>query len=1043
MDVGARVRVFWASEDAWFEGEITAIDDGSIHVLFDDGDEGEYEPGDQIELLASCDADDDTMDDERDLASSELAAESDNDAASNDDLSRPSSSRLRDDAIEMDLPDDDLAVAAIAMLSATDDDDTSGNNDPTPSLAASEAYSFADDDDASVPVAATDALPSPHSPVPHQLQWWRVRFTKDGCTETGVIIDVSLPLLHVDRDLARGSLVYLDVDLDTIEYMERTSVFAFTTVAAPSVLARRCESPPLLSRNPLAGLDMTTTDVRKKLLQYASLIEHCLCAKDAWQTTIALHLAEHQRLATCFQDMQSPDRGLRLAAARFLCALAHESQRNQSLLLQYNGLSVLCLRIFSIPSHFQRHYEAQCRLQRASPTQDGFLHYLTAFVRDRMRPLLARLHSCYDAPERRLPMVWFSAHCPKSAENDDDDIDAIGGFGHDVSTVPDPDTHLIGFVLGRDPACVPPTALTKSEVDTMAKLFVVSPPNAISVLQEAQMLLGTLSPPVNRFVVRDKLAASPLVQHLVDDMDMGVMGVVAALDDVAIVGWRDLFSYLSMRLHLDALGALFDAAWVAELVGVFRSLLPDLNPLLRPTTWVWNVELIDAIERHSVLVSDFRICGALEKLHGVALRPLGFLCLLTALRQCLLPSPTFQPRKTLKQATAHRVTSRLTSQTTDERVSSAIARAKAAVCSLQATQSHRARTHPRATYLRHVSNVDTIQTYVTQQAHALESELRDFMRAQRDPPPSPSSSPPTHDPNASLQPHLNAVLSARGQDLDAIASALHVEKMERADAKRRTVQRNKVKLQREQAKIAAAMAAKETKAQALRDAIEAKKRLQQQQAHRRHALRQARVVAQLQRQESSGDNNNSNTAHPKRPASARPQRSEPHRPKEPTRPRSPPPRLSSPTRTPRRPRCQSARLIRDRSTAFGNIMSDLQSAELAAKKVHAKKLWRAMRADEKAVVGKYAGPPPTQPATETHETPRFTRMSFLSPTKAVSTTPLELPLANEATCKKLAGELLPPEVRPPEIHDAATPSYVVLAKYKRTLSDTQRELYKG
>ncbi|KDO32030.1 hypothetical protein SPRG_19477 [Saprolegnia parasitica CBS 223.65] len=1038
MEVGARVRVYWPSEDAWFEGDITAIDeDGRIHVLFDDGDDGEYDSSDQIELLAPCDDDDEcTLDDARDLASSELAAESEDDAASNENQSRPSSSLLCDDdppAIETDLPDGSPA-AAIAMFSATSDHDTSGLDDPTPSLAASEAYSLLEDE--ACPVAATaDALTTRRSPVPHQLQWWRVRFTKDGCTETGVVVDVSLPLLHVDRDLARGSRVYLHVELDTIEYMERTSVFAFETSPAPLAPTRRSESPPLLSRDPLDGLDMTTPDVRQKLLQYARLIEHCVSAKEAWQTKIATHVSEHQRLATCFQDLQSPDRGVRLAAARFLCALAHESRRTQSLLLQFNGLTVLCLRIFSIPSHFQRHYEAQCRLNRTSPTQDGFLHYLTTYVRDRMQPLLARLHACYDAPKKRLPMVWFSTQTPSSDENDD----VTGGLGDDVSNVPDPDTHLIGFVLGYDPECVPPTSLVKSEVDAMAKLFVVAPPNAVAVLQEAQTLLGTLSPPANRFALRDKLAASPLVQHLVEEMDMGVMGVIAALDDVQSVQWRDLFSYMSMRLHLDALLALFDAAWVTELVGVFRSLVPDLDriALLRPTTWVWNVELMNAIERHSVFASDFRICGALEKLQGVALRPLRFLSFLTALRQCLVPSPTFQPRKSLKKPKVHRVTSKLTSQSTDERIASAIARAKAAVSSLEATQSYRV--HPRAAYRRHVSNVDTIQTYVTQQAHALESELADFMQRDPRPPSAVSSSPtPCVDPNAILQPNVDAVLSARGQDLDTIASALHVEKMARAEAKRRTVQRNKVKLQREQTKVAAAMAAKEAKAQALRDAIDARKRTQQQQAHRRHALRHARVLAQLRRQEASMDNNENRQ--PKRPASARPQRSEPHRPREPTRPRSPPPRPSSPTRTPRRPRCQSARLTRDRSTAFGNIMSDLQSAELAAKKEHAKKLWHAMHMDDTAV-GKV--PPPAQPATDAQKAPRFTRMSFLAPTRAGSASPLELPLANQATCKKLASELLPPEVRPPEINDDTTPSYVVLAKYKRTLSDTQRELYKA
>ncbi|OQR92222.1 hypothetical protein ACHHYP_03928 [Achlya hypogyna] len=951
MLIGSRVRVFWESEDAWFEGSVESYDAmaGLIHVLFDDGDEGDYELNEYVELVA----------------------------------------------------------------------DSTQEEDAGPQ-------------------------PGSESPTQSRLQWRRVRFCNDGVTETGVVVLVSLPLIQVIRDVERSSSIYLNVELDQIEYLERTSVFEFEPLAVQELplLQASGSELPLLSLNPLEGLDLTTTDVRKKLHQYQRLIEHCVCAKE-WQATIAAHFAEDQRLGHVFHELQSLDRGLRLTAARFVCALAHESPPNQQTLLQLNGFSFYVLRIFSIPGHFKHHYEVQCGKDHVAPSQPGFLRYLKSVVEPRMHRLTTRLHHYYsryrEANRPRLPMVWS---CPHTID-DAVDMDYIDNIGTDISNVPDPETHLIGFILGPEPDCILPKYLPPAEIDAIARLFSSGNSQAVAVLKQTQCLHAMLPEPVNRFVVYDDLKEAPLVAPFLDDYG-ALGGLVAAMEQLNAdaVRWKELFAYMTTRLHVAALAAQFGEAWVHALLDVFKALVPQTD-LLHPLAWVWNRQLLASLEHHSMLALDFRICGALDMLHEpeAALRPYRLVTFLTRLRQCLVPKPAQKPQQQPKEAPAKKLKKLATRgrQPTNLRITNAIASAQAAVASLRETQNYHERLHPRHKYHKHMSNVETIETYVTQQAHAIETELRSMMASTTAPPPrSPRSPPSADDINATLQPrqYIDGKVDAL-RDLDEIAEALHTAKRERELAKQRTVQRNKMRLERQFTTAALEAQARETKWEMHCEQLAAQKRTRQAQIHRRNVLRQERVREQLHQQIEAraaevSPSATTNTSH-----------AHPVRPKEPTRPRSPPPKTTTPAPS-RRVRCQSARPSRDRAVAFGNIMSDLQSAAMAAKKEEARKLWRVMKAND-LVNSKLKMPPPTtRMGTEAKEDGiKHQRMSFLAPRTAAVAEPIELPLANAVMCQKLATELVPPEVRPPEIEDDTTPTYIVVSKYNRTLSHNQRQLFKA
>ncbi|KAF0693022.1 Aste57867_15971 [Aphanomyces stellatus] len=821
---------------------------------------------------------------------------------------------------------------------------------------------------------AKDGFPKPDNPL-----FWKVRVSSG---KKGLVTGYSAPLAQITLDT--GESVYVNIDTHEISFLYCTTIFQFETT--PRQTMPESEEPePRQAPLPLFAKQFDVTDVRTKLQTYQLILEHCQ-SSPKWQTKIGSELKsienDYRRIHFVFQDLQAGDRGLRLAAARCICALAYENDANQALLNQENGMTVQWLRVFSIPAKFKQHYEDDCRVECRLPDQEGFLRYLNAMIQANMSTVAATVYDFYNQTAR-LPRLWC--------------FPAVEDSLHEWSSVPDPESHLIGYILTpRGAACLP-KHLSTAEVHDIATLFTPNKP-IMNILKKAQTIRASIASPVNRFLLYDSLNADPMLQPYLED-DAPMAGLLATFETTDNIAWRDLFCYFSARLHVESLGRDWGHTFVVEMLRLFVSLIPYRVSWIYHHSWVWQGRLREAMETSAPLNSIHSFFQALDETDA----PIRLLAVLTRLRQMDVPHPptthcspsSSSPRRKSKG---------------DHRVSLAIASAQEAVRALTAIQ---AKNHADSHYKRHLSDVDHIKTYVSQTAQRLHDKVLQ-----------------------SAQTPL--VLHPLCHNLDAIVTSITETKVHAQQEREQSVTTNKQRLEAAEKRHLDAAKAKQAKWQKQCETIETERKKLQEAAHERNAKKMGRVQderhkierrqqEELQQLEKRVSKIMQSPVHCD-PKVVR----KPHPPKQPVRPQ---PSTANAATTNVRP--QSARIVRERSIAFGNMAAKLHTVEVQMKKEQTKAMWRHLHLEKK----KFDHAPSVEKCVDLESSSiARTRRALEPPTKVA--TEFELPLANKAACAKLASELMPPAVKPPEIDDEGSSSYCVMAKYNRTLDEEQRQQFK-
>ncbi|RHY12638.1 hypothetical protein DYB25_004027 [Aphanomyces astaci] len=628
-----------------------------------------------------------------------------------------------------------------------------------------------------------------------------------------------------------------------------------------------------------------------------------------------------------------------------------------------NGLTVEWLRVFSIPSKFQRLYDDQCKSEGRVPDQEDFIRFLTALVRSNMPTVAASVYKFCDKAAH-VPRLWC--------------YPPVAGSVNEWSTIPDPESHLIGFIL--TPRAALPKHLTRADIQDLTDLF--TPDLSMTLLKKAQVVQASLASPANRFALYEALKEDPLLELLLEDHPP-LAGLLQTFEMEAAISWRDLFGYLSTRIHVDILTKTWGADLMPELLRLFVSLIPAFEDTESP------VQLVMA---------------------------------LTHLRRLEVP-PAPKPSGTNPRRKASKG---------DHRISLAIVSAQEAVRALKAIQ---AKHHAESSFQKHLSDVNTITTYVSQNAQKLHDQVLQHA-------------------------YTPLVLTPLCTNLDEIVSSMQDMKHQTQQDKELAVSTNKERLQDEEKQHQAAVDAKKLKWQLQCDAIEAQKQQKKQATTAKNEKKAARVRQERQalarRRDQEVRKLEQKVAKimqsPRHAAEFKPVL-KPHPPPKPRIPETPkPPTVISSSVSSSVCRPQSARVVRDRTVAFGNMVSKLHSVEVTMKKEQTKAMWRHVHSENK----RFQPPAPLSVsncvAIESKHKSKLLFKSSSPPTNQSNQQPmnlqraitsLDLPLANEATCIKLASDLIPPAVKPPDIDDDSSNSYCVMAKYNRTLDDDQRQVFKA
>ncbi|KAF0754400.1 hypothetical protein AaE_005344, partial [Aphanomyces astaci] len=501
---------------------------------------------------------------------------------------------------------------------------------------------------------------SPKHPPPDNPLQWKVRVASG---KQGRVVGYSAPLAQILMD--SGESVYVNIATHDIQFLYCTSIFQFeSTPRHPET-----EHDPQPSTLPLFAKQFDVTDVRSKLSTYRLILEHCQ-SSPAWQTKIGSDLKaienDHRRIHFVFQDLQATDRGLRLAAARCICALAYENELNQSILSTENGLTVEWLRVFSIPSKFQRLYDDQCKSEGRVPDQEDFIRFLTALVRSNMPTVAANVYKFCDKAAH-VPRLWC--------------YPPVAGSVNEWSTIPDPESHLIGFIL--TPRAALPKHLTRADIQDLTDLFTPDL-SVMTLLKKAQVVQASLASPANRFALYEALKEDPLLELLLEDHPP-LAGLLQTFEMEAAISWRDLFGYLSTRIHVDILTKTWGADLMPELLRLFVSLIPVPSPWLFHHSWVWQSQLRATLETSALLNGIHLFFEAFEDTES----PVQLVMALTHLRRLEVP-PAPKPSGTNPRRKASKG---------DHRISLAIVSAQEAVRALKAIQ---AKHHAESSFQKHL-----------------------------------------------------------------------------------------------------------------------------------------------------------------------------------------------------------------------------------------------------------------------------------------------------------------------------------------------------
>ncbi|RQM23591.1 hypothetical protein B5M09_004050 [Aphanomyces astaci] len=504
----------------------------------------------------------------------------------------------------------------------------------------------------------------------------------------------------------------------------------------------------------------------------------------------------------------------------------------------------------------------------------------------------------------------------------------------------------------------------------------------MTLLKKAQVVQASLASPANRFALYEALKEDPLLELLLEDHPP-LAGLLQTFEMEAAISWRDLFGYLSTRIHVDILTKTWGADLMPELLRLFVSLIPAFEDTESP------VQLVMA---------------------------------LTHLRRLEVP-PAPKPPGTNPRRKASKG---------DHRISLAIVSAQEAVRALKAIQ---AKHHAESSFQKHLSDVNTITTYVSQNAQKLHDQVLQHA-------------------------YTPLVLTPLCTNLDEIVSSMQDMKHQTQQDKELAVSTNKERLQDEEKQHQAAVDAKKLKWQLQCDAIEAQKQQKKQATTAKNEKKAARVRQERQalarRRDQEVRKLEQKVAKimqsPRHAAEFKPVL-KPHPPPKPRIPETPnPPTVTCPSVSSSACRPQSARVVRDRTVAFGNMVSKLHSVEVTMKKEQTKAMWRHVHSENKRFQPPALLSVSNCVAIESKHKSKLLFKSSSPPTSQSNQQPmnlqraitsLDLPLANEATCIKLASELIPPAVKPPDIDDDSSNSYCVMAKYNRTLDDDQRQVFKG
>ncbi|KAH9105607.1 hypothetical protein AeMF1_018627 [Aphanomyces euteiches] len=803
-----------------------------------------------------------------------------------------------------------------------------------------------------------ESYPTPENPLQ-----WKVRL-KNG--KKGLVVGFSAPLAQIRLD--SGESVYVNIETQGVAFLYCTSIFQFETTPRRD---DKLESTPLSHIGPLFAKQFDVTDVRLKLQTYHSILEHCQSSV-AWQTQIGAELKtienNHRRIHFVFQDLQAIDRGLRLAAARCICALAYENPANQDILSKENGLTMPWLRVFSIPSKFQQLYEQNCKDECRLPDQDGFIQYLHDIIQTHSAASVATAVYEFYNTKTHLPKLWCYPPIPDSL--------------YEWSSVPDPEVHLIGYI--KTLREVPPLSrsLSTSEVQDIASIF-TRDKAVMALLKKAQSIRNSIEPPVNRFLLYDALHDHADLQIYLEDSPP-LAGLVQTFELAA------------------SLTNTWGAAFVDELLRLFASLIPLKLDFICHDSWVWQSLLYKAMETNNVMNANHPFFELFDGTEA----PLRLLTVLTHLRH------VEAPREIASSAPLSSPPLKKPTKNNDHRISNAIASAQQAAQDLHAVQT---RFHPESTFQRHLSDVNTITTYVHQTAQKLHNQMLQL------------SIPPT------------ALLTPVCANLDEILTSVHETRLHSQQERHLIVQSNKERLQNAEKRSIAATIAKQLKWQQQCDAIQMERKRQQQVAALKHAEKLARV--QQEREELERRHNQEMEKLEEKVAKImcsprlnnKPPVLKPHPPppQKPQKPQQPPSRPQAAGGNRARP--QSARLVRERTTVFGNMVAKIHAQDMLVKKEQSKAMWRQIRQEKKRFE--------LSKGLELQDDIDNEVVKGIP--EATKKMALDLPLSNNATCVQLASELLPPAVKPPSFDQTKANSYIITAKYNRTLDDTDRERFKA
>ncbi|KAG3025605.1 hypothetical protein PC121_g9002 [Phytophthora cactorum] len=199
---------------------------------------------------------------------------------------------------------------------------------------------------------------------------------------------------------------------------------------------------------------LRSDDVRLRLRTYSILATKCSESKEMQKQVgqffggrgneVAPRGATSSLLTIVFDDLQSTDRTLRIAAARVLCLMTYENLTNQQLIIRSQvdgddeqvGVTAGWVHVFSVPQLLRDRYEAQCEERGVFTTPRGLIEFVSNLIKDNYASIYSRIGRYYAEGCREfLPLCWFHALVNDSSET----INAID--------VPDPIENVLGFYL--------------------------------------------------------------------------------------------------------------------------------------------------------------------------------------------------------------------------------------------------------------------------------------------------------------------------------------------------------------------------------------------------------------------------------------------------------------------------------------------------------------------------------------------------------------------------------------------------------------------